>query len=97
MKTRRPAFTLIELLVVIALKMRTADFTGGLSQTLGMGEVKAHEPLLFDGGSPSGSGLGVAPPATPADCLTYGGTFDSEIGHTQWANGTVALWPCPTN
>ena len=68
-------------------KMRHADYPDGLSNTLGMAEVKAHEPLLFDGGSPAAPG--VPPPASPADCLAYGGTFDPEVGHTQWVNGMM--------
>ena len=68
-------------------KMRPRDFVDGMSKTLGMAEIKAHEPLLYDGGSPNTPG--VAPPATPDACLTYGGEFDPEMGHTQWVNGMM--------
>jgi prepilin-type N-terminal cleavage/methylation domain-containing protein len=67
--------------------MRTADFADGLSNTLGMAEVKAHQPLLHDGGSPNSAN--VPPPGTTAGCLSYGGTFDAELGHTQWVNGML--------
>jgi prepilin-type N-terminal cleavage/methylation domain-containing protein/prepilin-type processing-associated H-X9-DG protein len=67
--------------------MRPADFTDGLSNTLGMAEVKAHQPLLHDGDSPDAAN--VPPPSTPAQCLAYSGTFDPEVGHTQWVNGMM--------
>jgi len=67
--------------------MRTTEFTDGMSNTLGMTEVKAHQPLLHDGGSPSTPN--VPPPNTPAACLSYGGTLDPELGHTQWVNGMM--------
>jgi prepilin-type N-terminal cleavage/methylation domain-containing protein/prepilin-type processing-associated H-X9-DG protein len=67
--------------------MRPTNFTDGLSNTLGMAEVKAHQPLLHDGGSPDVPN--VPPPSTPAQCLAYGGTFDPELGHTQWVNGMM--------
>jgi prepilin-type N-terminal cleavage/methylation domain-containing protein/prepilin-type processing-associated H-X9-DG protein len=68
-------------------RMQPQDFTDGLSNTLAMAEIKAHEPLLYDGGSPNA--LGAAAPASPADCVALGGTFDPELGHTQWVNGMM--------
>jgi prepilin-type N-terminal cleavage/methylation domain-containing protein len=68
-------------------KMQPQDITDGLSNTLGVAEIKAHEPLLYDGGSPNAPGA--APPASPSDCLALGGTFDPELGHTQWVNGMM--------
>jgi prepilin-type processing-associated H-X9-DG protein len=67
--------------------VRAADVSDGLSATLGLAEVKAHQPLLHDGGTPGTAGVPV--PATPADCLTYGGTFDADLAHTQWVNGMM--------
>jgi prepilin-type processing-associated H-X9-DG protein len=67
--------------------MRTSDFTDGLSNTFGMAEVKAHQPLLHDGGSPNAPN--VSPPGTATDCVSYGGTFDPELGHTEWVNGMM--------
>ncbi len=66
---------------------RTADFTDGLSNTLGASEVKAFQPNLWDTNKPTA--LGVAPPANPAAASAfYGGTFDSN-GHTEWVEGDV--------
>jgi prepilin-type N-terminal cleavage/methylation domain-containing protein/prepilin-type processing-associated H-X9-DG protein len=67
--------------------MRTAEFTDGMSNTLGMTEVKAHQALLHDGGSPSTPN--VPAPSTPAECLSYGGPLDPQLGHTQWVNGMM--------
>ncbi len=64
-----------------------AGITDGLSNTLGMSEVKAYQPNYWDGGNPST--LGVAAPVTPADLGAFlGGTFDSN-GHTEWVEGDV--------
>ncbi|MFO0979165.1 MAG: DUF1559 domain-containing protein [Planctomycetaceae bacterium] len=66
---------------------RTADFTDGLSNTLGASEVKAFQPNLWDTNKPTA--LGAAPPANPAAASAfYGGTFDSN-GHTEWVEGDV--------
>lgn len=66
---------------------RPGDLSDGLSNTLGVAEVKAFQPNLWDTGNPST--LGAAPPATPADLAPYfGGTFDSN-GHTEWVEGDV--------
>ena len=66
---------------------RAADFTDGLSNTLGVTEVKAFQPNLWDTGKPTA--LGTAPPANPAAATAfYGGTFDSN-GHTEWVEGDV--------
>jgi prepilin-type processing-associated H-X9-DG protein len=66
---------------------RPADITDGLSNTIGMTEVKAHQAILHDGGSPDT--FGVPPPSTPAQCLAFGGPFDPELAHTQWVNGML--------
>jgi prepilin-type N-terminal cleavage/methylation domain-containing protein/prepilin-type processing-associated H-X9-DG protein len=67
--------------------MQTADFSDGLSNTLGMAEVKAHQPLLYDGYTPDAPNA--PPPSSAAECASYGGTFDPELGHTQWVNGMM--------
>ncbi|MDG3005985.1 DUF1559 family PulG-like putative transporter [Paludisphaera mucosa] len=65
----------------------SAAITDGLSNTLGMSEVKAYQPNYWDSTNPSA--LGVAPPATPADLTAFiGGTFDRN-GHTEWVEGDV--------
>jgi prepilin-type N-terminal cleavage/methylation domain-containing protein len=62
---------------------KIAEITDGLSNTLGMAEVKAFTPYLRDGGNPSE----VAPvPKTPADVSTYGGEFKPDSGHTEWVD-----------
>lgn len=63
------------------------SFVDGMSNTIGMSEVKAYQALLHDGGSPTG--LNVPPPATPAQAVAYGGTLDLELAHTQWVNGML--------
>ena len=66
---------------------RAADASDGLSNTLGVAEVKAFQPNLWDTNNPSTPG--VAPPANPAAASAYyGGTFDSN-GHTEWVEGDV--------
>jgi prepilin-type N-terminal cleavage/methylation domain-containing protein len=61
--------------------------TDGLSNTLGMSEVKAYQPNYWDTGNPAV--LNVAPPNNVPALLTYvGGTYDSN-GHTEWVEGDV--------
>ncbi len=67
----------------IGKRGRMADFTDGTSNTLGMAEVKAWQPHLRDGGSPSA--VGTPPPSTPANVVSYGGTF-KDSGHTEWVD-----------
>jgi prepilin-type N-terminal cleavage/methylation domain-containing protein len=65
---------------------RTAsrDFTDGMSNTLGMAEVKGYTPRVHDA-------TGVATePATPMDVstgYTAGGAFSANSGHTEWVCG----------
>ncbi|MFO1094049.1 MAG: DUF1559 domain-containing protein [Planctomycetaceae bacterium] len=68
-------------------KFRPADFLDGMSNTIGMAEVKAYQPILHDSGTPNT--LNVPPPNTPADVLAYGGTFDATLAHSQWVNGMM--------
>jgi prepilin-type processing-associated H-X9-DG protein len=71
----------------VNVAMRPADFTDGLSNTIGMTEIKAHQAILHDGGNPDT--INVPPPSTPAQCLAYGGPLDPELAHTQWVNGMM--------
>jgi prepilin-type N-terminal cleavage/methylation domain-containing protein/prepilin-type processing-associated H-X9-DG protein len=71
----------------VNVAIRIADITDGLSNTIGITEVKAHQAILHDGGNPDT--LGVPPPNTPAECLAYGGPLDPELAHTQWVNGML--------
>ena len=66
---------------------RTADYTDGMSNTLGMAEVKAYTPYLRDGGSPAA--VGVAAPTDPATVVGYGGSFKTDSGHTEWVDARV--------
>lgn len=68
-------------------RFRTADFIDGLSNTIGVAEVKTYHALLHDGGSPNAPN--VPPPPTPAAAIAYGGTFDPGLAHTQWVNGMM--------
>jgi prepilin-type N-terminal cleavage/methylation domain-containing protein len=69
------------------LRTKPADYTDGMSNTLGLAEVKAYQPNMWDSFLPST--LDVAPPNTPADLAPYfGGTVDSN-GHTEWVEGDV--------
>lgn len=62
---------------------RLAEVTDGLSNTLGMAEVKAFTPYLRDGGNPGGA----APvPASPSDVSAFGGEFKTDSGHTEWVD-----------
>jgi prepilin-type N-terminal cleavage/methylation domain-containing protein len=64
-----------------------AAIIDGLSNTIAMSEVKAYQTNYWDTLNPGT--VGVAPPRTPAELLTYvGGTFDSN-GHTEWVEGDV--------
>lgn len=63
-----------------------AELTDGLSNTLGMAEVKAFTAYLRDGGNPSAS----APvPASPSDVSAFGGEFKADSGHTEWVDARI--------
>lgn len=64
-----------------------ASITDGTSNTLAFAEVKAWNPYLRDGGSPSGSQQ--ATPAQPGEVVAFGGNFKSNSGHTEWVDGRV--------
>jgi prepilin-type N-terminal cleavage/methylation domain-containing protein/prepilin-type processing-associated H-X9-DG protein len=64
-----------------------ADFTDGMSNTIGVAEVKAYTPYLRDGGNPNG--LGVPAPIDPNAVAGYGGSFKADSGHTEWVDGRV--------
>ncbi len=60
-----------------------AELTDGLSNTLGMAEVKAFTAYLRDGGNPSTS---TPVPASPSDVSSFGGEFKADSGHTEWVD-----------
>src|SRR5262245_7392244 len=55
------------------LRLRLSDVSDGTSNTLAMSEGKTFTPVLLDGGNLAT--LGAPIPTTPAEVLTYGGTF----------------------
>jgi len=73
--------------LVVNRNSTTADFTDGLSNTIGVSEVKAYTPYLRDGGSPAG--LNVPAPTGPATVAGYGGSFKADSGHTEWVDARV--------
>ena len=60
---------------------RHADFSDGLSNTIGFAEVKAWGVYLL-GGSPTAT-----PPSTAAQQLALGGTAKIDSAHTGWTEG----------
>ncbi|MBM3993769.1 MAG: DUF1559 domain-containing protein [Planctomycetes bacterium] len=72
---------------VVGFPLRPASFTDGLSNTLGMAEVKAFTPYLRDGGNPAPCGGG--PPVDPTTIAAFGGSFKTDSGHTEWVDGRV--------
>ncbi len=64
--------------------VKVAGIVDGLSNTLGMAEVKAYTPYLRDGGSPAAAGT--APPTDPAAVAGFGGSFKTDSGHTEWVD-----------
>ncbi|MCE9530093.1 MAG: DUF1559 domain-containing protein [Planctomycetes bacterium] len=64
-----------------------ADFTDGMSNTIGMSEVKAYTPYLRDGGNPNS--VGSAAPSDPTAVASYGGSFKQDSGHTEWVDARV--------
>ena len=73
--------------LVVNRNTTTADYSDGLSNTIGMSEVKAYAPYLRDGGSPAG--LYVPPPSSPSLVAGYGGSFKADSGHTEWVDARV--------
>ncbi len=67
------------------LRHRFDVITDGLSNTLCAADVKSFTPALLDGNNPSAPNT--PPPATPAQLVAYGGTFDPDYCHTQWVTG----------
>jgi prepilin-type N-terminal cleavage/methylation domain-containing protein/prepilin-type processing-associated H-X9-DG protein len=70
--------------------LRLADFTDGLSNTLGFSEVKAYTSQLIKSGNPNAANA--PPPATPAAVVALGGTLRPAApgqagGHTEWVDG----------
>lgn len=67
-------------------KLTSASFTDGMSNTLGLAEIKAYQPNIKGGSGPTTAGA--AMPATPSVAAAFGGTF-STTGHTEWVDGKI--------
>jgi prepilin-type N-terminal cleavage/methylation domain-containing protein/prepilin-type processing-associated H-X9-DG protein len=65
--------------------LRVADFTDGVSNTVGFAEVKAYTSYLLGTGLPST--LNAPPPASPAELLALGGSLKANVAHTGWTEG----------
>jgi prepilin-type N-terminal cleavage/methylation domain-containing protein/prepilin-type processing-associated H-X9-DG protein len=69
---------------------RPGDFTDGLSNTLGMAEVKAFTNRLAGASNATVYPTPPAPPADPAAATAYGGTFNpASYTHVEWVDGKV--------
>jgi prepilin-type N-terminal cleavage/methylation domain-containing protein/prepilin-type processing-associated H-X9-DG protein len=63
------------------------DFYDGMSNTIGLAEVKAYTPYLRDSGNPSGPNAPL--PTDPAAIAGFGGNFKQDSGHTEWVDARV--------
>ena len=63
--------------------LRPANFKDGLSNTLGLAEVRAWNPY-FRNASLTAPGI-----PTPSQICQLGGDFKSNTGHTEWVDGRV--------
>jgi len=72
---------------VVNASLKPANFVDGMSNTLGLAEVKAFNADFIDGGAPTAPGT--PPPSSPQEILNYGGNFTPNFGHTQWVNGLI--------
>lgn len=66
---------------------RVAEISDGLSNSVGVAEVKAYQACIRDGLNPGT--LNAPIPNNAADVLALGGTLTEGIGHTQWVNGII--------
>ncbi|MDB5336519.1 MAG: putative major pilin subunit [Planctomycetaceae bacterium] len=67
-------------------RFTTANFSDGLSNTIGLSEIKTFQPNLRLGSGPITANSPI--PASPSVVVGYGGTF-SATGHTEWVDGKV--------
>ena len=63
-------------------RLKPANFTDGLSNTLAAAEVKAYTACFRNAAGPQ-----PMLPASPADVCGMGGEFKSQSGHTEWVDG----------
>ncbi len=72
--------------IIVNRSSRTADFTDGLSNTVGFAEVKAYQPYVRNSSTPAA--LGAAYPVDVAAVLSMAatGSYRGEVGHTEWTD-----------
>jgi type II secretory pathway pseudopilin PulG len=63
--------------------LRPSNFKDGLSNTLGVAEVRAWNPYFRNAGLPA-PGI-----PTPSEICQLGGDFKQNTGHTEWVDGRV--------
>ncbi len=65
---------------------RPADFTDGMSNTIGFAEVKAYQPYVRNSSAPAG--LGAVPPvdAAAVAAMAASGSYRGLVGHTEWTD-----------
>jgi prepilin-type N-terminal cleavage/methylation domain-containing protein/prepilin-type processing-associated H-X9-DG protein len=70
----------------VNLNTRPADFTDGMSNTVGFAEVKAYQAYVRNTSTPTT--LNAPAPATPAEvaALAASGSYRGEIAHTEWTD-----------
>lgn len=67
-------------------KYSSASFTDGMSNTIGLSEIKAFQTNYKGGSGPLTAGAAI--PTSTATVIGYGGTA-STTGHTEWVDGKV--------
>ncbi len=72
--------------IIVNRSSRTADFTDGLSNTIGFAEVKAYQPYVRNSSAPTA--LGAPYPVDVAEVVTLAGSgsYRGEVGHTEWTD-----------
>jgi prepilin-type processing-associated H-X9-DG protein len=71
----------------VDLSVRPANFTDGMSNTLGMAEVKTYLGVIHDGLNPDV--LNAPVPSTPAQLAALGGVYTPNASHTAWVYGIM--------
>lgn len=67
-------------------KYTAANFTDGMSNTIGLSEIKAYQVNYKAGSGPLTAGSAI--PASPSVVVGYAGTL-STTGHTEWVDGKI--------
>jgi prepilin-type N-terminal cleavage/methylation domain-containing protein len=63
------------------------DLRDGVSNTLGVAEVKAAQSYFRNSGQPGAPGAPI--PTSPDQVAAFGGNFEQMSGHNEWAEGEV--------